>query len=42
MADPMLAAVEHLMTDGTYTKILAKWGVQGGAVSDPAINAGIS
>jgi len=42
MADPVLAAVKHLMSDGTYTKILGKWGVQGGAISDPAVNAAIS
>jgi polar amino acid transport system substrate-binding protein len=42
MAHPILAAVKHLMSEGTYTKILGKWGVQGGAISDPAINAAIS
>jgi polar amino acid transport system substrate-binding protein len=42
MADPILAAVKHLMSDGTYAKILGKWGVQGGAISDPAVNAAIS
>jgi polar amino acid transport system substrate-binding protein len=42
MANPILAAVTHLMSDGTYTKILGKWGVQGGAIPNPAINAGIS
>jgi polar amino acid transport system substrate-binding protein len=42
MADPILAAVTHLMTDGTYTKILGKWGVEGGAIPNAAINAGIS
>ena len=42
MADPVLAAVKHLMSEGTYTKILGKWGVQGGAISDPAVNAAIS
>lgn len=42
MADPIMAAVTQLMSDGTYTKILGKWGVQGGAISNPAINAGIS
>ena len=42
MADPILAAVKHLMSDGTYTKILGKWGVRGGAISNPAINAAIS
>jgi polar amino acid transport system substrate-binding protein len=39
MAKPMLAAVKQLMKDGTYKKILAKWGVQGGAISNPKINA---
>jgi polar amino acid transport system substrate-binding protein len=42
MADPVLAAVKQLMSDGTYTKILNKWGVRGGAISNPAINAAIS
>ena len=42
MADPILAAVKHLMSEGMYTKILGKWGVLGGAISNPAINAAIS
>ena len=42
MADPILAAVKHLMSEGTYTKILGNWGVQGGAISNPALNAAIS
>jgi polar amino acid transport system substrate-binding protein len=42
MADPVLAAVKHLMADGTYTKLLGKWGVRGGAISHPAINAAVS
>jgi polar amino acid transport system substrate-binding protein len=42
MAGPVLAAVKHLMADGTYTKILDKWGVQGGAISRPAVNDAIS
>jgi polar amino acid transport system substrate-binding protein len=42
MADPVLAAVKHLMAKGTYLKILEKWGVQGGAISNPAINAAVS
>ena len=42
MAGPVLAAVKHLMADGTYTKILGKWGVQGGAISNPAVNAAVS
>lgn len=42
MAEPVLAAVKQVMADGTYTKILGKWGVQGGGISNPAINAAIS
>jgi polar amino acid transport system substrate-binding protein len=42
MAEPVLAAVKQLMADGTYTKILGRWGVQGSAISDPAINAAVS
>lgn len=33
-----LAAVKVLMKDGIYKKILAKWGVSSGAISNPAIN----
>ncbi len=40
MAKPVLAAVKKIMADGTYEQILSKWGVQGGAISNPAINAG--
>jgi len=32
-----LAAVKVLMKDGIYAKILAKWGVQAGAITDPGI-----
>jgi polar amino acid transport system substrate-binding protein len=32
-----LAAVKVLMHDGIYMKILAKWGVQAGAITNPAI-----
>jgi polar amino acid transport system substrate-binding protein len=42
MAKPILAAVDHLMADGTYMKILDKWGIQGGAISDPKINGATS
>jgi polar amino acid transport system substrate-binding protein len=42
MAKPMLAALEHLMADGRYMKILDKWGVQAGAITDPAINGAVS
>jgi polar amino acid transport system substrate-binding protein len=42
MPKPMLAAVKYLMKQGTYAKILKKWGVQKGAISNPKINGAIS
>jgi polar amino acid transport system substrate-binding protein len=42
MAKPVLAAVKYLMKQGTYKKILHKWGVQKGAISNPKINGAIS
>jgi len=30
------------MADGTYTKILTKWGIQAGAITDPTINGATS
>lgn len=42
MTKPMLSAVKYLMKQGTYKKILKKWGVQGGAISKPKINGAIS
>jgi polar amino acid transport system substrate-binding protein len=42
MAKPMLAAVKYLMKQGTYKKVLKKWGVQSGAISNPRINGATS
>lgn len=42
LTKPVLAALEVLMKDGTYSKILTTWGVQSGAISKPAINGAIS
>jgi polar amino acid transport system substrate-binding protein len=44
MAKPILDALKQLMADGTYMKILQKWGVQGGAITSSAvkINGGTS
>ncbi|WP_055479135.1 ABC transporter substrate-binding protein [Sphaerimonospora mesophila] len=36
--DAVLAATKELIADGTYMKILEKWGVQDGAITDPVIN----
>ncbi|HEY2398282.1 MAG TPA: ABC transporter substrate-binding protein [Solirubrobacteraceae bacterium] len=42
MAVPILAALKSLMADGTYGRILTKWGIQSGAISTPKINGAIS
>jgi polar amino acid transport system substrate-binding protein len=42
MTKPVLHAVQALMKNGTYTAILKKWGVLGGAISNPKINGAIS
>jgi polar amino acid transport system substrate-binding protein len=42
MAQPVLAALKHLMANGTYMKILQKWGVQEGAIPNPVINGAVS
>ena len=39
---PILDAVKALTANGTYKSILAKWGVQAGAISNPKINGAIS
>jgi len=42
LTKPILAALQKLMQNGQYKTILAKWGVQGGAISNPKINGAIS
>jgi polar amino acid transport system substrate-binding protein len=42
MAAPILAALKLSMSDGTYGRILTKWGIQSGAISNPKINGAIS
>jgi len=37
LAPAVLAALKQLMADGTYMKILTKWGVQAGAISAAAV-----
>jgi polar amino acid transport system substrate-binding protein len=39
---PVLAAMKVLIANGTYTKILDKWGVQAGAITNPVINGATS
>jgi polar amino acid transport system substrate-binding protein len=42
MAKPILDTVKLLISNGTYKSILAKWGVQAGALSNPKVNGAIS
>jgi polar amino acid transport system substrate-binding protein len=37
-AQAIADAVKSLIADGSYTKVLTKWGVQGGAITDPTVN----
>lgn len=38
LAVPLQAAIQHLMDNGTYEKIVAKWGLQSGAVKKAPLN----
>lgn len=38
MAPALQAAVQHLMDDGTYAKIIKKWGLEDGAVKTAPLN----
>jgi polar amino acid transport system substrate-binding protein len=42
MAKAVQSAVEQLIIDGTYGKLLAKWGIQAGAVKTAEINGATS
>jgi polar amino acid transport system substrate-binding protein len=42
MAPAVLSALKVLIANGTYTALLAKWGVQSGAITTPAINGALS
>lgn len=41
MTTPVLEAVKAVIADGTYAKILAKWGLQSGAIKTPTVNGAI-
>jgi polar amino acid transport system substrate-binding protein len=34
-------AVKALIADGTYQQVLERWGVQSGAITDPAVNPSV-
>jgi polar amino acid transport system substrate-binding protein len=42
MDDAVLAAVKNLIANGTYIKIMTKWGIQAGAITNPVINGAIN
>ena len=42
LAPAVLAAVKDLMADGNYLKILAKWNIQSGAITNPVIDGATS
>jgi polar amino acid transport system substrate-binding protein len=42
MAQAVKAAMEQLISDGTYSKLLAKWGIQDGAITTPTIDGATS
>jgi polar amino acid transport system substrate-binding protein len=42
MAKPVLAALKHLIANGTYMAILKKWQLQSAAISSPVINGATS
>jgi polar amino acid transport system substrate-binding protein len=41
MTTPVLEAVKAVIADGTYSKILAKWGLQSGGIKAPTVNGAI-
>lgn len=41
LSKPFLDALKSLMADGTYQAILAKWGEESGAITNPVINGAI-
>jgi polar amino acid transport system substrate-binding protein len=42
MTKPVLDAMKELISNGTYKQILTKYGVQAGAITNPAVNAATS
>jgi len=42
LSKAILDALKKLMADGVYMKLLTKWGVQAGAITNPVINGAVS
>jgi polar amino acid transport system substrate-binding protein len=41
-ADAIAKALQSLIDDGTYKKVLSKWGVEAGAIDNPTVNPPVS
>lgn len=41
LAEPVLQAVKAIMADGEYERILKKWGIEQGAITNPEINPAV-
>jgi polar amino acid transport system substrate-binding protein len=42
MAKAVQAAMQQLISDGSYTQLVSKWGIQDGAITTPTINGATS
>ena len=42
LAEPVKSALEKLIGDGAYLKVLGKWGVQDGAITQPVVDGAVS
>ncbi len=42
LTQPIQQALKKLISDGTYTSILKKWGIADGAITDPQVNGATS
>lgn len=40
LRDAVLKAMKDLIADGSYRKIVARWGLTGGAITEPQVNVG--
>ncbi len=42
LTQPIQQALKKLISDGTYTTILKKWGIDDGAITNPQVNGATS
>ena len=41
LAEPLLQALEHVISTGEYKAIATKWGVEKGMIAKPVVNGAI-